>query len=108
MEVAALLEGFDHGFAVGHVCEDPKLKLAIVSDDELVAFLRYKGEPDLVLVFVQCWLVLQIRSPRGESARLRVNVQTAMHTAVLICQVLQRSDEGLDQSLNASVFEQVT
>lgn len=52
MEVASQLEGLNHAFAVRHVSQNAELKLAVVSDDELLAGFRHECLSDLVLVFI--------------------------------------------------------
>mmetsp|Transcript_63479 Transcript_63479/g.127475 ORF Transcript_63479/g.127475 Transcript_63479/m.127475 type:complete len:311 (+) Transcript_63479:340-1272(+) len=102
VEAAPVLEGLEHRLALGHVREQPELQLPVVGHDELVAFLAAKGIANLVLVLFQCGLVLQVGHAAGEAARFRVEVEAAVHAALLVHQVLQGLDERPEHGVDGA------
>lgn len=62
--------------------EKTQLELPVVRDDELTSRSTREGLPNLVFILLECRLVLQIWSARGQASGLRVDVQAAVHTTL--------------------------
>mmetsp|Transcript_22833 Transcript_22833/g.77695 ORF Transcript_22833/g.77695 Transcript_22833/m.77695 type:complete len:262 (+) Transcript_22833:424-1209(+) len=88
VEVAPGLERLLHGDAVRHGGEQPELELPVVRHHQRVARRRDERRADLVAVLLQRGLVLQVGPPGAEPARLRVEVERAVHAALLAPQVV--------------------
>jgi hypothetical protein len=83
MEVSPRVEGVNHACTVGKVREDAELELAVVRNDERAARRCAEGLADVVAVLLERRLVLQVGPPAREAARLGVEVQAAVHAAIL-------------------------
>ena len=97
MEITTKLEGFYHAGAVRHMCKNAQLKLPIVCNNELIAWLGNKRFANMIYIFVAGGLILEVRSTAGDSSRLRVEVHAAVDSATFVRLLLQRIDVGREQ-----------
>mmetsp|Transcript_48292 Transcript_48292/g.137179 ORF Transcript_48292/g.137179 Transcript_48292/m.137179 type:complete len:296 (+) Transcript_48292:442-1329(+) len=93
VDVAVAAEHGHHGLTICVVRQDPELELRVVCNDELLTGHRAKSRADRVLVLVQRRLLLEIRTPRRQTAGGRVEIETAVHAAVLVDVILKRFQE---------------
>lgn len=84
MEISSLLEGRDHGLAIGQMGQDSQFQLSVISHDEFLALLCHKGLPDLIDIFVQGWLVLDVGLSTGESACFCVDIDRTVDAPIAV------------------------
>ena len=88
MEVTSSFECLYHPFAVGHMCEHTKLQLSVIGYNQLFALLSDEGLPDLVLILIEGWLILEVWLSTRKSSRLRVEIHATMDTASTVRRTL--------------------
>lgn len=79
-----LSESVDHTGTVADMRQYSQFQLTVVGHDEGLPGLSHESVPNLVLVFLQSRLVLQIRAAGGQSTSLRVQIEGAVDAVVLI------------------------
>ena len=71
--------------AFGDMGHNAELQLTVICDDESLALLSNKSVSDFKLVLLQSGLVLKIRSPSGQTASLRIEIQRTVYSRILVC-----------------------
>ena len=85
---------------------DSQLELPVVRDDELIPLLAGERLSDLVDVLVESRLVQQVWLSRRETPCLGVDIYRAVDSPVLVRQLNERADEGLQERLQTLQLHQ--
>ena len=84
MEVTTKLKCFYHACTVRHMRKNAQLELAIVCNNELIAWLSDERLANMVYILITSGLVLKVWPSAGDSTRLRVEVHAAVDSATFI------------------------
>ena len=104
VEITSFFESLKHGFPVCKMGKDTKVQLSVISDYQLLSLACYKGFPNLIDIFVEGRLVLNVWFSARQSACFSVDIQRAVYASHWISVTRKRLDECFQQCLDIAVL----